>query len=67
MVSDETSPGALVFKLHGKTYRLDPIWDMGDPEPRELFIIFKDATSGRKTYGAARYLYAKPADASGTP
>ena len=65
MTTDETSPGALVFKLSGKTYRIDPIWDTGDPEPRDLFIIFKDATSGKETYGAARYLYAKPADAQG--
>ena len=65
MTSDETSPGALVFKLNGKTYRLDPIWDMSDPEPRDLFIIFKDATSGKETYGAARYLYAHPPDANG--
>ena len=65
MVTDEVSPGALVFKLNGKTYRIDPIWDQSDPEPRDLFIIFKDATSGKETYGAARYLYAKPADANG--
>ncbi|HLJ73163.1 MAG TPA: DUF1684 domain-containing protein [Thermoanaerobaculia bacterium] len=60
MTSDETSPGALVFTLQGKTFRLDPIWDMSDPEPRDLFIIFRDQTSGRETYAAARYLYAKP-------
>jgi uncharacterized protein (DUF1684 family) len=65
MLTEETSPGALVFQLHGKTYRIDPIWDTSDPEPRDLFIIFKDATSGKETYGAARYLYAKPADAHG--
>lgn len=65
MTSEETSPGALVFKLQGKTYRLDPIWDTSDPEPRDLFIIFKDQTSGNETYGAARYMYAKPPDAKG--
>src|SRR5262249_35170318 len=65
MTSDETSPGALVFTLKGKTYRLDPIWDMGDPEPRDLFIIFKDQPSGKETYGAARYMYAHRADANG--
>src|SRR5262249_15804633 len=65
MTSDETSPGALLFKLNANSYRLDPIWDMSDPEPRDLFIIFKDATSGKETYGAARYLYAHPPDASG--
>lgn len=60
MTSEEISPGALVFTLQGKTFRIDPIWDMSDPAPRDLFIIFKDATSGKETYAGARYLYAKP-------
>jgi uncharacterized protein (DUF1684 family) len=38
---------------------------MSDPAPRDLFIIFKDLTSGKETYAAARYLYAKPPDKSG--
>ena len=62
MTSDEVSPGALVFKLRGKTYRIDPILEQGE---KDLFIIFKDATSGKETYGAARYLYAHPPDAQG--
>jgi len=65
MTSQETAPGALVFQLRGKTLRLDPIWDMSDPEPRNLFIIFKDQTSGKETYAAARYMYAHPPDAKG--
>ncbi|HUJ16047.1 MAG TPA: DUF1684 domain-containing protein [Thermoanaerobaculia bacterium] len=65
MTSEETAPGALVFTLQGKTFRIDPIWDMSDPEPRDLFIIFRDRTSGRETYAAARYVYAHPPDASG--
>ncbi len=62
MTSDEVSPGALVFTLKGKTYRIDPILEQGE---KDLFIIFKDATSGKETYGAARYLYATPPDANG--
>lgn len=62
MTSDEVSPGALVFTLKGKTYRIEPILEQGE---KDLFIIFKDATSGKETYGAARYLYASPAGASG--
>lgn len=62
MTSDETSPGALVFTLQGKTFRIDPILEQGETD---LFIIFKDATSGKETYAAARYLYAHPPDASG--
>jgi uncharacterized protein (DUF1684 family) len=62
MTSDEIAPGALVFNLKGKTYRIDPILEQGETD---LFIIFKDATSGKETYGAARYLYASPPDKDG--
>lgn len=62
MTSDEISPGALVFDLQGSTWRLDPILEQGE---KDLFIIFKDETSGKETYGAARYLYASPPDAKG--
>jgi uncharacterized protein (DUF1684 family) len=62
MTSDEVSPGALVFKLKRRTYRIEPILEQGE---KDLFIIFKDATSGKETYAAARYLYAHPPDASG--
>lgn len=57
MTSDEVSPGALVFSLDGKEYRIDPILEQGE---KDLFIIFKDRTAGHETYGAARYLYATP-------
>ena len=30
------------------------------PDDRELFVVFADGTSGRETYGAARFLYADP-------
>jgi len=62
MTSDETSPGALVFTLEGRNFRIDPILEQGE---KDLFIIFKDATSGKETYAAARYLYAHPPDATG--
>jgi len=55
-VSEETSPGALVFRLNGKEYRLDPI---GQPEGESLFLIFADLTNGSETYGAGRFLYVK--------
>ena len=57
MTSDEVAPGALVFTMKGQTYRIDPILEQGE---KDLFIIFKDATSGKETYGAARYVYAPP-------
>ncbi|MBC8402652.1 MAG: DUF1684 domain-containing protein [Candidatus Marinimicrobia bacterium] len=53
MVNDSPSPGALVFQIDGKTYRLDPIADPGD---ERYFIIFADETSGVETYGAGRFL-----------
>lgn len=62
ITTDEVSPGALVFTLDGKEYRIDPILEQGT---KDYFIIIKDATSGHETYGAARYLYASPPDAGG--
>jgi hypothetical protein len=62
MTSNEVSPGALVFTLQGQEFRIDPILEQGE---KDYFIIFKDATSGKETYGAARYLYAHPPDANG--
>ena len=48
--------------LDGREFRIDPILEQGT---KDYFIIIRDATSGRETYGAARYLYASPADAGG--
>ena len=55
MTSDNDSPGALVFTIDGREYRIDPILEEGSDE---LFLIFKDATSRDSTYQAGRYLYA---------
>jgi uncharacterized protein (DUF1684 family) len=54
MTSDSLSPGALVFEIEGKEYRLDPILEEGSDE---YFVIFRDATSRDTTYPAGRYLY----------
>ena len=62
ITTDEVSPGALVFTLDGKEYRIDPILEQGT---KDYFIIIKDATSGRETYGGARYLYSSPPDKDG--
>jgi uncharacterized protein (DUF1684 family) len=56
-VQDLPSPGAVVFERQGKTYRLDAL--EGSDEG-ELFLIFGDETNGKETYGAGRYLDAKP-------
>ncbi|MGZ7039414.1 MAG: DUF1684 domain-containing protein, partial [Thermoanaerobaculia bacterium] len=57
MSSEEISPGLLVFKVDGKEYRLQPILEQGE---KDYFLIFRDDTSGKETYTAARYLYATP-------
>jgi hypothetical protein len=52
-VESQASPGAVVFTLDGRDYRLDPIG-----QGRRLFFNFKDRTSGDTTYPAGRFLYA---------
>lgn len=61
-VEDMPSPGALVFTVDGQQHRLDPVLEPGESD---LFVIYGDATNGKQTYGAGRYLYARPADAAG--
>ena len=54
-------PGAVVFNKDGKEWRLDAVLE--EPEDKELFVMFSDATSGRETYGAGRFMYiAMPVD-----
>jgi len=56
-VSTEKIPGKAVFKRDGKTYELLPIVE-GPNEP--LFFVISDATSGKESYLAARFLDADP-------
>lgn len=56
--TDQPSPGALMFTLNGKKFRLDALDEGGD----ELFMIFGDATNTKETYGAGRYLYVPKPD-----
>jgi hypothetical protein len=51
MTDQEDSPGYAEFALKGQTMRLQPVSEDGG-----LFFIFKDATSGKTTYGAGRFL-----------
>ncbi len=62
MESGETSPGAIVFDVSGKSYRLDAMTEKDEPR---FFMIFADDTRGRETYGAGRYLYVDPPDPNG--
>jgi len=45
--------GTLELALRGQTVRLDPMLD-GDDENDQM-IVFRDATSGRDTYGGGRF------------
>ena len=55
------NPGYLEFSLHGQ-----PLWlEAFAEDDQSLWIIFKDATSGKSTYGAGRYLVT-PLAADGT-
>lgn len=49
------SSGHLVFEAGGVQRRLEAFETVEAPEPR-LFVPFRDATSGRETYGGGRYL-----------
>jgi uncharacterized protein (DUF1684 family) len=53
-INKEKVPGKAVFHRDGHTYELMPIQE----EPDSLFFVIADRTSGRETYGAARFLYA---------
>lgn len=55
-VSEMESPGQAVFTVEGREVRLTPVLESADAD--ELFFIFKDATAGRDTYPAGRFLYA---------
>lgn len=49
-----TNPGVVEFSLNGETYKLEAFEASGD----QIWFVFKDASSGRSTYGAGRFLYA---------
>lgn len=55
MEEDMDCPGALVFNKDGRDWRLDTILE--EPGADELFVMFADATSGKETYGAGRFMY----------
>jgi uncharacterized protein (DUF1684 family) len=54
-VSDMKSPGKLVFELEGRSLTLDAVQE--GPTDTRFFILFRDLTAGKETYGAGRFLY----------
>ncbi|MCX7514174.1 DUF1684 domain-containing protein [Frateuria hangzhouensis] len=54
-IEDVDVPGKAVFQRDGQTFELLPYQE----EPGgELFFVIADRTSGKETYGAARFFYA---------
>jgi uncharacterized protein (DUF1684 family) len=51
------NPGRIVFERDGRTHQLEALVEEGSAA---YFVIFADRTSGRESYGMARYLYAGP-------
>lgn len=61
-IERQRAPGELRFTLNGQTLSLTPTQPT-DGEP--FFIMFRDATTGKDTYGSGRYLSAEPPDENG--
>lgn len=51
--------GALVFEVAGQEQRLTAL-QLANSHGDDLFVPFRDATSGAETYGAGRYLDLEP-------
>ena len=58
-ITDEPNPGAVVFEVDDREYRLEAV---AAADGEQLFFIFADRTTGRETYGAGRFLYAELPD-----
>ncbi len=60
-VEEYTSPGLVVFTLNGREIKMEPVLSSRG----RYWFIFRDQTSGKETYGAARFLYADAPGADG--
>jgi len=49
------SPGYVELKLHGETVRMEPL----STKDGALWLVFRDGTSGKESYPAARFLKAE--------
>ncbi len=61
-VTEQPSPGAVVFRVAGRRYRLDVT---GDPEAARFSLVFGDRTNGQETYGGGRFLEVNAPDERG--
>jgi uncharacterized protein len=53
-IEEFQSPGLVVFTLHGREIKMEPVLSSRG----RYWFIFRDQTSGKETYGAARFVYA---------
>lgn len=53
-IEEFKSPGLVVFTLHGREIKMEPVLSSRG----RYWFIFRDQTSGKETYGAARFVYA---------
>jgi len=51
-------PGRLEFTRDGRHFEILPVIE--EPGDAQYFVVFADRTSGKETYGAARFLYVDP-------
>lgn len=58
----EPLSGLIQFEVGGEVFRLEALWD---EEDQEYFVLFRDRTSGKSTYGSGRFLHVAKEDASG--
>lgn len=61
-ISEQPSPGAVVFRVGGERLRLDVT---GNPEGDSFSIVFGDETNGLETYGGGRFLEVNAPDENG--
>lgn len=62
-VQDWVTPGHLLFRLHGRRFRLPVYREVGDTTT--LRLMFRDSTNASETYGAGRYLSVLAPDLTG--
>lgn len=62
LTENDPCPGVLEFALLGQHFRLEPVQE-GDSQ--DLFLMIADATSGKETYGAGRYIAVTPGELPG--
>jgi uncharacterized protein (DUF1684 family) len=56
-IEEYPNPGRIVFERDGKTHSIEALIEQGSDA---YFLIIADRSSGKETYGMARYLYAGP-------